>query len=53
MYTGEMAERPWVWDILDPDGDLLAQVGSAEEADALLSHLNRGGDSLPVPRPPQ
>ena len=53
MYTAEMDERPWTWNILDPDGDQIAQVGSHGEAEALISHLNRGGPSLPVPRPPQ
>ena len=29
------------WDILDPDGDIIASVSSEDEADALLFHLNR------------
>lgn len=29
------------WHILDPDGDPIAWVPSEEEAEALLSHLNR------------
>lgn len=41
MYTAQMGVEPWTWHILDPDGDPIATVGSAEEADALLSHLNR------------
>jgi hypothetical protein len=30
-----------VWNILDPQGDQICQVFSEEEANGLLSHLNR------------
>jgi hypothetical protein len=44
MYTKELNydkdENP-VWDILDPDGDRICTIEFEDQADALLSHLNR------------
>ena len=31
-----------LWEIYDPDGDYICAVLMKHEADALLSHLNRG-----------
>lgn len=39
MYTKEQYE--FGWNILDPQGDLICQVNDEDEADGLLSHLNR------------
>lgn len=48
MYSKQKSES-WdlddkdydAWNIYDPDGDVIARVLSEEEADVLLSHLNR------------
>lgn len=48
MYTAEpcedssMGEVGQDWVILDPDGDWIFTVGSRNQAEAALSHLNRG-----------
>ena len=46
MYTKEetdasAGEEEGRWDILDPDGEVIATVDTEAEADTLLSHLNR------------
>jgi hypothetical protein len=41
MYTTEQAYSG-NWSICDPDGDAICEVSSKQEADDLLSHLNRG-----------
>lgn len=43
MYTIEQSEElgPSYWDILDPEGDVVVTVEGQEQAEALLSHLNR------------
>jgi len=47
MYTAEPCENddlgePGDWVILDSDGDWICTVGSEDQAEALMSHLNRG-----------
>ncbi len=41
MYRKELNEHMKQWKILDPEGDYICQVETEEEADGLLSHLNR------------
>lgn len=40
MYTAEQ-DQDGHWDILDPDGDIIATVLSRHDVEKLLSHLNR------------
>lgn len=47
MYTSKRWDVfggvvPVVWEIYDPDGNYICAVLRKHEADALLSHLNRG-----------
>lgn len=44
MYTATPTgpADPGHWDIYDEDGDFICTVCSRSQAEALLSHLNRG-----------
>lgn len=42
MYKKEWNWLECAWNILDPQENVIAEVGSKSQADALLSHLNRG-----------